>query len=220
MTDHGPRPASIEALQAALRACTRCAFAHPARPVVSGSGTARILLIGQAPGKTEQQVGHGWSGPAGKRLIGWMTRVVGFESEARFREQVYLAAVTRCYPGPNPRGHGDRKPGPAEIARCGEWLAHELALLRPGAILLVGGLAIERFLGKVKLEAVVGHTFPMRFDDFETVLIPLPHPSGASTWLNDPEHARQLERGLLAFRAVIAERGLAALNEPAKRPLA
>lgn len=203
---------ALESLQAQLRACSRCTFGHPARPVVAGSATARLMLIGQAPGKTEQVSGQGWMGPAGRRLVGWMTREVGFESEARFREQVYLAAVTRCYPGPHPKGHGDRKPTPEEIQRCGHWLDQELALVRPAAIVLIGGLAIERFLGKVKLEDVVGHAIPAHLANFDTLFIPLPHPSGASTWLNAASHKELLKQALSTLRGVIQDQGLAELK--------
>jgi uracil-DNA glycosylase len=194
----------IQALQEQIRACRRCAFAHPVYPVVAGSAKARIMLVGQAPGKQEQLSGRGWTGPAGRRLVGWMTEVVGFASEERFRQQVYLAAVTRCFPGPSPGGKGDRRPSPSEIKRCGSWLDQELALVRPEIILLVGGLAIERFLGKARLDEVVGQVIP--WDD--ALLIPLPHPSGASTWLNHPYHKAQLHQGLERFRDLVRARNL------------
>jgi len=75
-------------------------------------------------------------------------------------------------------------------------LEAELALLRPEVILLVGTLAIDRLWGKAALSDVVGrskHSAALG----DALLIPLPHPSGASRWLNDPANKARLERALL-----------------------
>jgi uracil-DNA glycosylase len=96
-----------------------------------------------------------------------------------------------------------------------------LALLRPALIFLVGGLAIERLLGKVKLSEVVGRTWPMNFgreDPFTSLLVPLPHPSGASTWLNDSTHQQQLAQGLKAARDAILAKALAPLSPHGSQP--
>jgi uracil-DNA glycosylase family 4 len=103
-------------------------------------------------------------------------------------------------------GSGDRRPSPAEVALCAPWLARELALLRPRVILAVGGLAIERIWGRVPLEAAVGHA---RVDNGVTY-IPLPHPSGASRWLNDPGHRALLRRALRRIRAAALDNAASA----------
>lgn len=108
----------------------------------------------------------------------------------------YRTAITKCFPGKSPTGSGDRRPSPVEIALCTPWLDQELALLRPRVILLLGGLAIDRFWGKVSLEDAVGRA---RTKDGVTY-IPLPHPSGASRWLNDPAHRVLLRRALGILR--------------------
>lgn len=198
-------------LHARIRACRACRYAHAPSPVVEGAPDARLFVVGQAPGKTEEGGGRPWMGPAGKRLMRWMTDEVGFESAEDFRRQAYFAAVTRCFPGPNPRGHGDARPTPEAIENCGPFLSAELALVKPAVVLLVGGMAIERFLGKVKLDDVVGCVIPQRFPTFETRLIPLPHPSGASTWLNHPARQAMLEAGLQAMRGILLAEGLADL---------
>ena len=64
--------------------------------------------------------------------------------------------------------------------------------MRPAVILLVGGMAIEAFLGRVKLEEAVGSVA----ERDGVTLIPLPHPSGVSRWLNEPAHQQLLARGL------------------------
>ena len=107
-------------------------------------------------------------------------------------EHIYLSSLTRCDPGRNPRGDGDRRPSPAEVALCRPFLDAELQLLQPRVILLVGTMAIETFFGKVKLEDVIG-TFEERDG---MMFLPLPHPSGVSRWLNEPEHLKLHQRAL------------------------
>jgi uracil-DNA glycosylase len=79
---------------------------------------------------------------------------------------------------------------------CAPWLEAELALMRPRVVLLVGTLAIDRFWGRVMLSDAVGKVRR----DGDRVLIPLPHPSGASRWLNAPANRRLLDRALLIVR--------------------
>ena len=116
--------------------------------------------------------------------------------EQTFRGQVYISAVTRCYPGPSPSGRGDRVPSPAERARCGDWLDDELRLIRPALLLPVGRLAIERFLPAQPLDQLVGRAHVVTHAGGESVAIPLPHPSGASSWIHQGNHPMLLERAL------------------------
>jgi len=115
----------------------------------------------------------------------------GFESPAEFRRLTYIAALMRCFPGRNPRGTGDLRPPPAAVANCTHWLDAELRMLRPKVLILVGQLAIVRFLGPGRLEDRVGRSFGER-----PVMIPLPHPSGQSRWLNDPANRDRLSAAL------------------------
>jgi uracil-DNA glycosylase len=154
----------------------------------------RVMLIGQAPGRLEASNGRPFSGPAGKRLFGWLAGV-GIDEDS-FRRQVYMAAMTRCYPGPSPSGHGDRRPSAEELVLCRQFLDRQMEIVRPELVLLVGGMAIEAFLGRVKLDDAVGHSHQR--DGVRHV--PLPHPSGASTWLNHPDHQALLRRALELIR--------------------
>jgi uracil-DNA glycosylase len=136
-------------------------------------------LIGQAPGPTEVERSRPFAWTAGKTLFSWF-RSIGLD-EQDFRQRVYMAAVCRCFPGKNPKG-GDRVPNRAEVANCGRWLERELHLLKPRLILPVGKLAIGQFLALDKLTEVIGRQFRVSLTEDEADLIPLPHPSGASTW--------------------------------------
>ena len=131
-----------------------------------------------------------FGGPSGDALERWL-RLAGFAPGA-LRREVYLSALTRCDPGRSEKGKGDRKPSPAEVALCRPWLERELEQVRPAVILLVGGMAIEAFIGRVKLAEAVGSVA----ERDGVTLLPLPHPSGVSRWLNVPAHQQLLERAL------------------------
>jgi uracil-DNA glycosylase len=164
--------------RAALANCSSC----PAMtgPVVSGSPVlSPILLIGQAPGDKEGGFGKPFAWTAGKTLFKWFERI-GLDEET-FRQRVYMAAVCRCFPGKNPKG-GDRVPSPVEIDNCSVWLQAEIDLLKPDLILPVGKLAISQLLPVKKLDEVIGKVHPVTFHGHRAEAIPLPHPSGASTW--------------------------------------
>ena len=188
-----PSPAALAEVQEACRGCTACAdqgIVPEANPTFSGEWGAPFLLVGQAPGPVERVSRRPFSGRAGKELDRWMLRA-GFADAEEFRRLTYIAALMRCFPGRNPRGSGDLRPPLAGIANCAHWLDAELRLLRPRALFLVGQMAIARFLGPGSLEDRVGQSFGER-----PVMIPLPHPSGQSRWLNDHDNRARLDRAL------------------------
>ena len=115
----------------------------------------------------------------------------GFRDGEEFRRATYIAALMRCFPGRNKQNTGDLRPPPAGIANCAHWLDSELKLVRPKVLILVGQLAIARFLGPGSLEERVGKKFGER-----PVMIPLPHPSGQNRWLNDPANRARLNEAL------------------------
>jgi len=178
-----------------------------AAPVFSGFADNRIVLIGQAPGQVEAVRRLPFQGRSGKTLMRWLVGA-GFASETDVRRRVYMTSVTKCFPGKGSSG-GDRRPSRREVELCRPHLDRQLALLRPAVILLVGGLAHERFLPGRPLQELVGRVFdingrPVRgISPVRPLLVPLPHPSGASRWLNDPANVALLERGLRRLRAIL-----------------
>ncbi len=162
----------------ALSRCRLCADMVP--PVIIGQPVAaEILLIGQAPGDKEGDLGRPFAWTAGKTLFKWFESIG--VSEKDFRRQVYISAVCRCFPGKNPKG-GDRVPDKNEIEVCSQWLNKEIELLQPKLIIPVGKLAITQYLTVNKLVDVIGQEFKLRVNGVDVDMIPLPHPSGASTW--------------------------------------
>jgi uracil-DNA glycosylase len=153
------------------------------------------MIVGQAPGVVEGAEGRPWRGRAGRTLRQWLEL-----DEADFYETFACVSVTRCYPGREPSGRGDRSATPAERALCAFWLDWELRLLRPQLVLPVGGLALRRLLGRARLTDVVGERLPFG----EAVAVPLPHPSGASGWLNAATNRRRLQAALALVREELA----------------
>jgi len=187
---------ALRAHQLALRACTRCP--DMVGPVVVGPPVrSRILLIGQAPGPREGQLGRPFAWTAGKQLFKWF-QSIGVD-EPTFRRCVYMAAVCRCFPGKN-RSGGDRPPAAAEIENCAPWLDREIALLSPALVIPVGRLAIEQTLGAQPLARVIGRKHRARRAGRAFDVLPLPHPSSASTWFKR-EPGRTLTARALALLA-------------------
>ena len=202
-------PVLLDAHRRALAACRQCG--HPeqqALPVLSEARAPRVMLVGQAPGKSEATDRRPFTGRAGRTLFRWLARA-GLD-EAAAREHVYIGAVTRCYPGAHPSGRGDRVPSPAERARCAPWLDRELALIRPALVIPVGRLAIERFLGAAPLAALVGGAREVPLAGGVTRVVPLPHPSGASSWIHAPGHAALLDQAVALLADELGRLGLAA----------
>ena len=191
------RTQAVLALQQRILACRRCqeeGYLHQAHPIVSGRATDRIMVIGQAPGHRSVAKETPFSGPGGQVLQKWLEQA-GFPS-GYLHEHCYLTSLTHCDPGKNLRGEGDRRPSASELALCRPFLQAELQLVQPKVALLLGSMAIEAFLGKVRLDEVIGS---YREQD-GTLLLPLPHPSGVSRWLNDTHH-QHLHRQALALLA-------------------
>lgn len=176
-------PRDIADHVAELKRCARCT--KMLGPVVTSRPVhSEILLIGQAPGPHEGELGQPFAWTAGKTLFRWFA-TIGVEEET-FRSRVYMSAVCRCFPGKTKEG-ADRVPTPDEIETCARWLQAEVDLLRPRLAIAVGRLAIERFLPKAPLAEIVGRLYRVTAFGHEFDLLPLPHPSGASTWFKkDP----------------------------------
>jgi uracil-DNA glycosylase len=177
------------------RACAEAGFPLESLPVLEGRPGQRAMIVGQAPGAVEAVERRPWRGRAGRTLRTWL----GLDEDA-FYETFYCASVTRCYPGKHPSGRGDRPPTPTELDLCSFWLGWELRLLRPGLVLVVGGLAVRRLLGLPRLTETIGQRYALG----EATAVPLPHPSGASGWLNDRANRARLERALGVVRDELA----------------
>jgi uracil-DNA glycosylase family 4 len=193
------RRRTIPSLQRDNRGCRLCleaGYQIESWPVVEGSAGQSAYLLGQAPGVVEGMERRPWRGRAGLTLRRWLEL-----DEDTFYSTFYCAAVTRCYPGRAPSGRGDRTPTARERELCSRWRAHELRLLDPRLIVTVGGMALRSLLGVDALTDAVGKSY----EHGRAILIPLPHPSGASGWLNDPLNRARLGKALTHVRREVAD---------------
>jgi uracil-DNA glycosylase len=189
---------SLASLERDLARCTACADAgYPIEslPVRAPTGAQRAYMYGQAPGIVEGVERLPWRGRAGRTLRRWLEL-----DEEAFYATFYCASVTRCYPGRAPSGRGDRTPSPREQELCRFWRDGELRLLRPKLIVTIGGVALRRLLGVANLTAAIGE----RLEHEGVPVVPLPHPSGASSWPNVPANRKRLDAALALVRAELA----------------
>ena len=181
---------SIPSLQrdtARCRACSEAGFPLESLPVRAPYNGQRAYMYGQAPGIVEGEERLPWRGRAGQTLRRWLAL-----DEDTFYSTFFCASVTRCYPGRAASGRGDRTPTPREQELCSFWRDWELELMRPELIVAVGGLALRSLLGLTQLTEAIGR----RYDLGGVPVIPLPHPSGASSWPNVAANRKKLDAAL------------------------
>jgi uracil-DNA glycosylase len=200
----------LDALQRQVDACRRCQEAGllaQAHPITAAARSARVLVIGQAPGPVTHREGIHFAGPAGKTLAGWFEAAGFAPGDAHkwpYLSAAWLTSLTRCFPGPSLTGNGDRAPSPRELALCRPFLEAEIEAVDPDVIVLVGAMAIRGTLGSKKLDDVVGQ----RFDWNGRAVIPFPHSSGVSRWGNQPENKARIAAAVELLRAERERLGL------------
>jgi uracil-DNA glycosylase len=187
------RVRALEEIHADIRALRLPGFCGA--PVHGPPVLSRIFLFGQAPGPHEARFGRPFAWTAGKTLFRWLERATG-ASEEEVRARIYIAAVVRCFPGKTSAG-ADRLPDADEIAASRPFIAREVEVLRPRLVLPVGRLAIRETLGEERpLAEVIGTAHRRTFHGRRVEVVPLPHPSGASTWFKLEPGRTLLERAL------------------------
>ncbi len=180
---------SLSKLQERMKQCRLCleeGFEIYPPAVFSGLVSAEFMTIGQAPGITEQEAERPFNAGSGTRLFGWLERAgIG---EEWFRSTQYMSSVTKCYPGRQSSGSGDRVPSKREQEICRPYLDQEIEFVNPQVIIPIGRLAINLFYPKkLKLQEIIGTQKEVE----GRWIIPLPHSSGASRW-HQIEENRQL----------------------------
>ena len=199
-------PASpLRLLDQEIFSCRRCvsqgaAVTHPQNPISRGA-PAKVMVIGIAPGNKELTAGQAFVGQAGKKLMSWLISGGVGRSEAEVRSRVYLTALIKC---------GWKKgtiPGPV-ISNCSQFLAKQIQLVQPGLFITLGAVPLKSVFGvSGELEEYVGKAFteedltggPKLFyllpDGCR--ILPFPHPSGLSRWINDHKPLLQQSLGIL-----------------------
>jgi DNA polymerase len=161
-----PLPA-LEALHEAIRAHRGCGFepCAGATNMVPGEGSpvAEVMLVGEAPGASEDREGRPFVGRAGG-VLDEALAAAGLE-----RGAVYITNVVKARPP------GNRDPRAAEVAHCMEWLEQELALIQPRLVVPLGRHALAHFAPSARIADVHGTLLYER----ERALFPLYHPAAA-----------------------------------------
>lgn len=164
-----------ETLREEIAACRVCEAHIEPRPVATFSPTARLVIVGQAPGSAVHASGIPWDDPSGDRLRAW----TGLDAATMYDPaQVALVPMGFCYPG---RAGGGDKPPRRECAPL--WHPRILNLLPPDRLtLLVGSYAQARYLPETRALGMTERV--RRFAEFLPAFFPLPHPSWRSTiWM-------------------------------------
>jgi uracil-DNA glycosylase len=169
--------ANLARLLGEVRACHLCASHLPLgpRPVLRASGSARLLIVGQAPGRRVHETGIPWNDPSGDRLRTWLRL-----DRAQFYDESRIAIIPAafCYPGTGPRGDLPPRPECAPL-----WHPRLVPQLRQLQIaLLIGSYAQEYYLGARRKRSLTETVRAWR--TYLPYYMPLPHPSPRNTmWL-------------------------------------
>jgi len=190
------RLATLQGRNARCRQCLDAGFPIVPPPVVAGRSGQRAYLLGVAPGRVEAETGLPWQGRAGRTLRRWLRL-----DEEAFFASFYCASVTRCFPGPGSSGRGDRRATRAEQALCESWRDEELRLLEPALVVTVGSTPAARLLGVRRLGDAIGKSFLLG----DAIAVPLPHPSDANGWLNDPTNRARLGKAVTHVRRELSQ---------------
>lgn len=161
---------NLKELNEQMLSCEKCALRKTCKQVVPGAGsaTAEIMLIGEGPGKNEDEKGQPFVGAAGK-FLDEMLGTAKLE-----RKDVYIANVVKCRPPSN------RDPLPEEVKTCWEWLEKQIQTIKPKLIVTLGRHSMERFLPDHKISQVHGQAFRREIPNLgKQIFYALYHPAAA-----------------------------------------
>ena len=142
----------MEEITRAITECQRCALAQTRIRAVPGQGPvpAALMLIGEAPGKSEDELGIPFSGAAGRVLDGMLAHA------GLSRSQVFITSVIKCRPPKN------RNPRRQEVDACAVHLNKQIEMIRPQVIGVMGNVALQALVGsKLTIGAVRGRVLEM-----------------------------------------------------------
>ena len=162
----------FNALQEEIRQCSRCGLAAGRQHVIVGEGNpfASIMLIGEAPGREEDQIGRPFVGKSGQ-LLDNILEACGFSR----KEHVFISNIVKCRPPDN------RVPTPREAAVCMPWLKQQIECINPKILILVGATALKYMAGpSYKITQVHGQWLNIG----GRLLMPVYHPAAL---LRNPE---------------------------------
>lgn len=212
MIDHprflNAQEVALDRVHREIRACRLCVesgFIAEANPVYRGRVGHRMMIVGQAPGAGGHRNSVPYAGASGTTLRAWLASA-GFDERALY-ERFYLTSMTKCFPGSSASGKGDRAPSGAEIRLCSAHLDREIALIQPEIVLALGRISSSSFAGNLPLDQLVGSLRRGERAGHRFLVLPLPHPSGVSHWLNAPPNRARLHEALRILSELRVARG-------------
>jgi DNA polymerase len=159
---------TLEELHGLIRSCTKCEelveYRTQAVPGV-GPADARVVFIGEAPGRWEDEKGEPFVGEAGAYLTELLERI-GLD-----RAQVFITNVVKCRPPEN------RNPKTPEMDNCAPYLERQLGLIKPDLVVLLGRVALARFFPKEKITEAAALPRRKLVGGSEIVFLPMLHPA-------------------------------------------
>jgi len=177
-------------MAADLENCTRCKLHQERSHVVFGEGNpeARLMFVGEGPGRDEDRQGIPFVGRAGKLL----TDII--KAMKMSREEVYIANIVKCRPP------GNRNPEPDEVAACLPFLLKQIELIQPDIICALGSVAFQTLYGKkVSITRFRGAFYPWQEN---TLLLPTYHPAYL---LRNPAKKREVWEDVQKIMAYLSE---------------
>lgn len=196
----------MAALVAEIKACRRCPLHATRKNAVPGEGNldADLMLIGEAPGRWEDEKGRPFVGAAGK-LLDRLLASAGFR-----REEVYIANVLKCRPP------GNRDPRPEEVEACTPFLDRQIQIIRPKFIVTLGRHSTRYIFSKAglpfkRMSDVRGRPYEVEILGLKVTVIPTLHPASA---LYNPSYRSLLEADFELIGRVV--KGLVQPERPGK----
>ena len=184
-----------QSLEEAIKKCNRCPLYRSRKNAVPGEGdkNAHIMLVGEAPGATEDEMGRPFVGAAG-RLLTMILESLGVK-----RESVYITNVVKCRPP------GNREPRDEEVEACSPYLESQILLLKPRVIVTLGNVAGKKIfaLGGHSWNGVMkmrGKIFNLNMLSLSMLVIPTLHPAAA---LYNPQLRSLFEEDMKLIKKVV-----------------
>ncbi|MBI4990964.1 uracil-DNA glycosylase [Candidatus Gottesmanbacteria bacterium] len=157
----------LEELHKKINNCRKCPLYKTAKHAVPGEGNpkTKIVFVGEAPGRVEDETGRPFVGRAGK-LLNELLDSIGLK-----RESVFITSVVKHRPPKN------RQPKSPEIKRCSFWLKHQLSIIKPELIVTLGRFGMEYFLPKEKISQIHGTIKKTLVNERFISVFPVYHPA-------------------------------------------
>jgi DNA polymerase len=134
----------LDEIREAVKVCVSCPLHVTRTNAVPGEGGGEVMVIGEAPGRSEDKTGHPFAGAAGL-ILNEMLDIAGLN-----RDSVYITNVVKCRPPKN------RVPTQSEVSMCSQYLSREIEILNPKLIILLGDTALRRFFPKASVTHIHG----------------------------------------------------------------